>query len=156
LQQQLDIKSLRELEDVIIDAIYQGLFQGQLDQKRKQLEVELAMGRDLKPDSVDSMMRVLQDWSGQSQELLKTIKDKIQHATYMNDAEKKTTRRTWKKVEIVKSTLKAALESDIMQAAELEGAEFLEGGKKSRGRKGPGGGGRMMMDPHMMMRKNFN
>jgi len=159
LQKQLDIKSLRELEDLIIDAIYQGLFQGQLDQRRKQVEIEFAMGRDLKPDSVDSMMRLLQDWSSQSQDLLKTIKEKIQHANFMSDNEKKHREEQDKKIETVKQTLKAAMDSDLMQSTEFEGMEggFFggDGGKKGgRGRKGPGGG----RDPHMPRdnnRRNF-
>ena len=52
----------KELEDLIIDAIYQGVIQGQLDQKRKQLEIEFAMGRDFKPSSIDAMIQVLSSW----------------------------------------------------------------------------------------------
>ena len=33
LQQELDIKDLRELEDLIIEAIYAGIIQAKLDQK---------------------------------------------------------------------------------------------------------------------------
>jgi len=35
LQRDLDIQELRELEDLIIDSIYQGLIHGKLDQKQK-------------------------------------------------------------------------------------------------------------------------
>jgi COP9 signalosome complex subunit 7 len=62
LQQQLEISELRELEDLIIDAIYQGIIQGQLDQKRNQLEVVSTMGRDLKPEAIDNMLIVLNNW----------------------------------------------------------------------------------------------
>ncbi len=62
LQKELEISEVRELEDVIIDAIYQGIIQGKLDQKSKHLHVEFAMGRDLKPDSLDYMLSVLTLW----------------------------------------------------------------------------------------------
>eukprot|EP01115_Flamella_aegyptia_P011888 TRINITY_DN57227_c0_g1_i1.p1 TRINITY_DN57227_c0_g1~~TRINITY_DN57227_c0_g1_i1.p1 ORF type:complete len:180 (-),score=32.38 TRINITY_DN57227_c0_g1_i1:325-864(-) len=62
LQKELDISEVRELEDVIIDAIYQGLIDGKLDQQKKQLDVESAIGRDLKPDALDNMLNVLTLW----------------------------------------------------------------------------------------------
>jgi len=89
LQQQLDMGELRELEDLIIDAIYLGIIQGKLDQKMKQLEVQFSMGRDLKPESIDNMIELLNSWSAQSENLLKTIKEKIAHANFMNEQDKK-------------------------------------------------------------------
>jgi len=146
LQQQLEIQELRELEDLIIDAIYQGLIQGSLDQKSKQLEVEFTMGRDLKPDDVDSMIATLQAWAGQSDNLLKTIKDKIQHANAMSDVEKKHKEEFEKRVENVKANLKASMEAEMLQAAELEGAEgfFAEGERSRKGRAKMKG----FRDPH--------
>jgi len=140
LQQELDITGLRELEDLIIDAIYQGLIQGKLDQKRKQFEIEFAMGRDLKPESLDEMISLLQNWSGQSENLLKTIKDKIQHGNFMSDQEKKHKEDFEKKVENTKLTLKMAMETEMLQAAEFESAELYgKGGRpgKSKGHRDP-------------------
>jgi len=90
LQKELDIAGLRELEDLIIDSVYGGLLDGKLDQRRKHLEVEFTIGRDIKPEQLDEMMAVLTQWSTQSESLLKTIKEKIQHANFINDQEKKT------------------------------------------------------------------
>lgn len=53
---------MRELEDLIIDAIYQGLIQGRLDQHSQKLVVEAAMGRDLKPDALEFAAGVLGKW----------------------------------------------------------------------------------------------
>ena len=44
LSQALDISTARELEDLIIDAIYLDLLHGKLDQKEEQLEVTHTMG----------------------------------------------------------------------------------------------------------------
>jgi len=138
----LDITGLRELEDLIIDAIYQGLIQGKLDQRRKQFEIEFAMGRDLKPESLDDMISVLQNWSGQSENLLKTIKEKVQHGNFMSEQEKKHKEEFEKRVESVKATLKMAMETEMLQAAEFESAELYGKG----GRPGKSKGHR---DPHM-------
>nr|CAG8644225.1 9435_t:CDS:2 [Entrophospora candida] len=72
-----DIPNVRELEDLIIDAIYQDVIKGKLDQKRKQLEVEYTMGRDLRPGQIDHMLQVLNAWSHTSEEILKSIDAKI-------------------------------------------------------------------------------
>jgi len=134
LQEHLDILALRDLEDLIIDAIYQGIIQGSLDQKKQQLEVEFAMGRDLKPDSIDNMIAVLRHWSGQSDTLLSSIKDRVQHASFMNDQQKKHKEEFDKKVENVKKNLKATMESELLHAAEFEGADFFEGERSRKGR----------------------
>jgi len=148
LQQELDITgSIRVLEDLIIDAIYQGLVQGKLDQKQHTFEVEFAMGRDLKPESIDEFIDLLTNWSNQSDVLLRTIKEKIQHANIMNEQEKKHKEEYEKKVDNVKANLKAAMDSDVhmqMQAADFEGGgEFFGGNKGGRQSKNKGGGHHM-------------
>lgn len=137
LQKELEITELRELEDLIIDAIYQGLVNGKLDQKQHNFEVEHAIGRDLKPEDIGQFIDLLSTWSAQSENLLKTIKEKIQHANIMNETEKKHKEDYEKRVETVKSSLKAALESEsmhMMQAAEYESSDFFGGGKGGRGK----------------------
>jgi COP9 signalosome complex subunit 7 len=54
--------SIRELEDLIIDAIYLDILRGKLDQKEQQLEVEYTMGRDLEPGKIESILTALNDW----------------------------------------------------------------------------------------------
>jgi len=53
---------IRELEDLIIDAIYLDILRAKLDQKEQQLEVEYTMGRDLEPGKVESVLATLRDW----------------------------------------------------------------------------------------------
>jgi len=62
LLQALDISNVRELEDLIIDAIYLDLLQGKLDQKEEQLEVSYTTGRDLEPGKLEQVLAALQDW----------------------------------------------------------------------------------------------
>jgi COP9 signalosome complex subunit 7 len=54
--------SIRELEDLIIDAIYLDILRGKLDQKEQQLEVEYTMGRDLEPGRIEKILAALKDW----------------------------------------------------------------------------------------------
>jgi len=150
LQQQLEIQELRELEDLIIDAVYQGIIQGSLDQKSKQLEVEFSMGRDLKPDDLDNMLATLHTWASQADTIMKSIKEKIQHANTMSDIEKKRKEDFEKRVENVKANIKANMEAEMLQAAELEGAEGYFGeGERRKGRgKGMKGFNPRDANPH--------
>jgi COP9 signalosome complex subunit 7 len=54
--------TVRELEDLIIDAIYLDILRGKLDQKEEQLEVEYTMGRDLEPGKLEEVLAALQNW----------------------------------------------------------------------------------------------
>ncbi|MBW0478956.1 hypothetical protein O181_018671 [Austropuccinia psidii MF-1] len=47
LLEQLEIDQIQELEELVIDAIYNGLLKARLDQKRARIELESCMGRDV-------------------------------------------------------------------------------------------------------------
>ncbi|KAF4623791.1 hypothetical protein D9613_001386 [Agrocybe pediades] len=77
LLQSLDVSNVRELEDLIIDAIYLDLLQGKLDQKEEQLEVSYTMGRDLEPGKLELVLAALQDWASTTSAVLATLDNKI-------------------------------------------------------------------------------
>eukprot|EP00349_Pseudokeronopsis_sp_Brazil_P004894 CAMPEP_0202957818 /NCGR_PEP_ID=MMETSP1396-20130829/2212_1 /ASSEMBLY_ACC=CAM_ASM_000872 /TAXON_ID= /ORGANISM="Pseudokeronopsis sp., Strain Brazil" /LENGTH=93 /DNA_ID=CAMNT_0049675527 /DNA_START=270 /DNA_END=551 /DNA_ORIENTATION=+ len=62
LMSALDIKDLRELEDLIIDCIYNDLIKGKLDQMNKILHVNYTYGRDVPKTEVDIMIAKLMAW----------------------------------------------------------------------------------------------
>eukprot|EP01118_Nematostelium_gracile_P002711 TRINITY_DN1296_c0_g1_i1.p1 TRINITY_DN1296_c0_g1~~TRINITY_DN1296_c0_g1_i1.p1 ORF type:complete len:273 (-),score=86.81 TRINITY_DN1296_c0_g1_i1:111-929(-) len=133
LQQQLDIVALRDLEDLIIDAIYQGIIQGSLDQRKQALEIEVAMGRDIRPESIDQMCEVLKAWSGQSDGLLRAIKEKISEANFVHDQEKTRKEEFDKKVESAKKNIKSGLETEVLHHSDFD--DYFEGEGRF-GRKG--------------------
>ncbi|KAH7103280.1 hypothetical protein BKA62DRAFT_828687 [Auriculariales sp. MPI-PUGE-AT-0066] len=59
LQRQLDVPTIRELEDLIIDAIYQDLLVGKLDQRHQRLEVKSVVGRDVPASQLQNMLDAL-------------------------------------------------------------------------------------------------
>lgn len=63
LLEELQVATIRELEDLIIDAIYLDVLRGKLDQKEQQLEIEYTMGRDLEPGKLENLLEALQNWS---------------------------------------------------------------------------------------------
>lgn len=54
--------TIRDLEDLIIDAIYLDILRGKLDQKEQQLEIEYTMGRDLEPGKAEAVLAALKAW----------------------------------------------------------------------------------------------
>ncbi|KAJ7069933.1 hypothetical protein C8F01DRAFT_1207434 [Mycena amicta] len=73
----LDMPTVRELEDLIIDAIYLDVLHGRLDQKQSQLELEYTMGRDLAPGAIDAILVALKDWAETTSSVLQTLDDKL-------------------------------------------------------------------------------
>ncbi|KAH8111490.1 hypothetical protein DFH11DRAFT_1690360 [Phellopilus nigrolimitatus] len=73
LLQTLQIPTIRELEDLIIDGIYLDLMRGKLDQKEQRFEVEYAIGRDFGPGKVESLLNSLQEWANTTSSVLATL-----------------------------------------------------------------------------------
>ena len=55
----LGINEIRQLEDKIIDCIYNDLIKGRLNQKNKSLHVASTYGRDVQTDAVDDILNKL-------------------------------------------------------------------------------------------------
>jgi COP9 signalosome complex subunit 7 len=59
----LSARDIRALEDIIIDAIYAGIFSARLDQRKQRVEVESIMGRDVKgTEEIEHIASVLKQW----------------------------------------------------------------------------------------------
>ena len=58
----LGIQDIRQLEDKVIDCIYNSLLKGRLNQKNKTLHVASTYGRDVQSSAVDDIVAKLQAW----------------------------------------------------------------------------------------------
>ncbi|KAI0005357.1 hypothetical protein BJV74DRAFT_970558 [Russula compacta] len=77
LQTSLDIPTIRQLEDLIIEAIYLDIIRGRLDQKEQQFEVEYTIGRDVPHEAIAGILTSLEHWSTTTATLLKTLDSKL-------------------------------------------------------------------------------
>ncbi|KAI0327314.1 hypothetical protein GY45DRAFT_1257316 [Cubamyces sp. BRFM 1775] len=73
----LDMPTVRDLEDLIIDSIYLDIVRGKLDQKEGQFEVEYTMGRDLEPGKLEQLLASLQNWASTTASVLATLDQKL-------------------------------------------------------------------------------
>ncbi|KDQ52973.1 hypothetical protein JAAARDRAFT_162193 [Jaapia argillacea MUCL 33604] len=133
LLQDLQMPTIRDLEDLIIDAIYMDVLRGRLDQKEQQFEVEYTMGRDLEPGKVESILAALKDWASTTSAVLTTLDVKLSELSSHTLA-KKTADEEYEKA--VTQTLRDVLDK------QKEGAGAGGAGKGVRrgGAAGPFGG----------------
>jgi len=86
LLKELQIASVRELEDLIIDGIYAQVIRGKLDQLNNRLNVEYAIARDVNTTAFNRMEDVLDKWCKNCSALLNVLK---YEATKANQQKKK-------------------------------------------------------------------
>lgn len=83
LLEELDIKHVRDLEDLIIEAIYADIIQGKLDQKNSQLEVDYAgLGRDVRSGDAGHVAATLEAWGQACDAILSCIEQQVEHANF--------------------------------------------------------------------------
>ncbi|KAL7927173.1 hypothetical protein ACQKWADRAFT_99905 [Trichoderma austrokoningii] len=78
LQKALGLSSPREVEDLVITAIYAGLLHATLDPARQAVSVtSVAPLRDLAPGTIPDMISALQGWSSRCQSTLGDLEEQI-------------------------------------------------------------------------------
>eukprot|EP00826_Nyctotherus_ovalis_P012467 TRINITY_DN1329_c0_g2_i1.p2 TRINITY_DN1329_c0_g2~~TRINITY_DN1329_c0_g2_i1.p2 ORF type:complete len:133 (+),score=20.64 TRINITY_DN1329_c0_g2_i1:497-895(+) len=58
----LDLSEVRELEDMVIESIYNGLISAKMDNKQQQLIVDYVSSRDFKIEDADELFSKLERW----------------------------------------------------------------------------------------------
>lgn len=82
LLKELDVNDVRDLEDLIIEAIYSNVVSGELDQKTGHLEVDWTVGRDVGPSDVNIIINTLQQWCNSCESVLSTVQARIVDANH--------------------------------------------------------------------------
>ncbi|CAG0895124.1 unnamed protein product [Darwinula stevensoni] len=110
LLEELEMKNLRELEDVIIEAIYADVINGKLDQRNHQLEIHRAIGRDIRPEDIKEIASTLQDWCETCENMLYNVDSMISMAN--QEREKHIKHRNFVETQIqnLKKTMKTQRE----------------------------------------------
>ncbi|EFC37758.1 predicted protein [Naegleria gruberi] len=112
LLRELDITNVRELEDTLIDCMYQGLLEGKLDQKSKWMEVYETIGRDIKLDDIDQMISVLKNWTVGAKEILKGIDANVEYANKQFKEHNEHKKKYEKEIANIEESIKASIEDE--------------------------------------------
>ncbi|KAJ8774392.1 hypothetical protein K2173_012466 [Erythroxylum novogranatense] len=139
LMKELELPSVRELEDFLIECIYLGIVKGKLNQFKRCFKVEFAAGRDVMPGQLPSMIESAETWFATSDDLLSLVQEKIDLVDMESQLEKNHQMEFKDKIEnlikhvsAVKSSLQrdniwtsvySCIESDI---ATIDGEELVQ------------------------------
>mgnify|MGYP000862233002 CR=1 FL=1 len=162
LMRELEMSSVREVEDLLIECIYGGLLQGRLDQAAGQLDVFSCSARDVNPKELASMSESLlqvrpgsgcpvcapdpthrcvapaphSQWHGGAVQLMASVSEELgRFKQHQEDA------RTWQedldaKVSAVKVTLRSSQDAGdgTFGASELSSMEYDDDKMRKSGR----------------------
>lgn len=62
LLEALALRNVRQLEDLVIEAVYADVLRGSLDQRNQRLEVDYSIGRDIQRQDLSAIAHTLQEW----------------------------------------------------------------------------------------------
>ncbi|XP_010157980.1 PREDICTED: COP9 signalosome complex subunit 7b isoform X2 [Eurypyga helias] len=115
LLKDLDMKNLRELEDLIIEAVYTDIIQGKLDQRNQVLEVDFCIGRDIQKKDISNIVKTLQEWCDGCESVLLGIEQQVLRANQYKDNHHRTQQQVEMEVTNIKKTLKATASSSAQE-----------------------------------------
>ncbi|XP_076087068.1 COP9 signalosome complex subunit 7b-like [Mytilus galloprovincialis] len=145
LLQELDIQNLRNLEDLIIEVIYADIIHGKLDQKNQRLEVDYAIGRDIRSEAVPEIINVLQDWCNGCEAVLQSIKLQITKANQNKENNIRIKQQMEQEVANIKKTLKSTQQTDSEEQMVTDSRDIAmssdkpKKGSKTKGIRGSSG-----------------
>ncbi|XP_071945062.1 COP9 signalosome complex subunit 7b-like [Antedon mediterranea] len=145
LQQELDVNNLRELEDLFIETIYAGVIEGKLDQKNQQLEVDYAIGRDMRQEAIVDIVNTLQQWCDGCETVLSNIEEQIIRANKNKDNCIKKRQQIETEVINIKKAIKASSQdideqhmSTDTREADIQPSKPAKKQSKMKGLRGSG------------------
>jgi COP9 signalosome complex subunit 7 len=117
IQDALGISDTREMEDLVIDSITEGLLQGRLDQMQRVVEIHESVARDVNLDQLDGMIDTLEAWVGRCDNVIAELQ-KSQKLT--NEEIKKEAAKAKKMAEDEANVLERCKALEIERAEQME------------------------------------
>jgi COP9 signalosome complex subunit 7 len=114
LFKELNVNHIRDLEDLIIEAIYCNLFTGVFDQKTGFLNVDWTVGRDVGSIDIDNMIDTLEQWADSCKTILQTVEVCIVNANQTKQNERKHQADVKNEVANIKKALRIQLQDEEM------------------------------------------
>lgn len=144
LLDELDMKNLRQLEDLIIEVIYANVVQGKMDQNKNRLEVEQTIGRDIKRDQLTTMTNILNEWCRNCDNVLRNIEHQMNNANSLKEENHRLKQQIEQQVNNIKKTIKTqdideAMSTDVVNSSPRDHQrDSFEKMKRNAGGKGKG------------------
>jgi len=146
---ELDMKNLRELEDLVIEVVYANVVQGKMDQQKNRLEIEVTIGRDIKEEDLKVVSRVLGDWTRNCDNVLRNVEQQVSNANNCKEEWNKVKQQIEAQVNNIKKTIKTQdlddpMGSDLVNSsprehrADIMAEKMSKRNFKSKGLRGSG------------------
>ena len=134
LSEELKVDNLRDLEDLIIEAIYANLIKAKLDQKAICLEIESTLARDVKLERIDDISNVLTNWITNCENILTNIEKqtKIANSIKAENLNKKTELESY--IASIKKTIKTNnmdMDPDVWEINSMQQNNDFEKNKRA-------------------------
>ncbi|ORX72329.1 hypothetical protein DL89DRAFT_321382 [Linderina pennispora] len=81
LMSELECTDEQQMEDLVIESIYNGLLSAKLDQQRRLVEVDFVVGRDASRADLREMLSVLNSWSAVCDTALSDLNSRISNVS---------------------------------------------------------------------------
>ncbi|CAJ1328628.1 unnamed protein product [Effrenium voratum] len=106
LEAAVDVTGTRALEDLIIEAVYQNLVVGKMDQENNCLIVDSVACRDCRAEDIDYIIETLTAWQASAQDMIRSLDASVSFAVASNEKQKAAQEELEKEVKLIRETLK--------------------------------------------------
>lgn len=106
LQAAVDLHSQREVEDLIIEAVYQNLISGKMDQENQCLIIESSSCRDCRDEDIDEIISTLSWWHESAQKMVTSLDGMVDHTANSFEKHKSSREELEKLVQTTRGLLK--------------------------------------------------
>ncbi|NXD86523.1 CSN7A protein, partial [Halcyon senegalensis] len=106
LLEQLQLKNVRQLEDLVIEAVYADVLRGSLDQRNQRLEVDYSIGRDIRREELSTITHTLQEWCQGCEVVLSGIEEQVSRANQHKEQQLALKQQIESEVANLKKTIK--------------------------------------------------
>jgi len=135
LLKELNVDNVRDLEDLIIEAIYSNVISGELDQESGYLEVNWTVGRDVGANDVDNIINTLQKWCDSCENVLSTVQARIVDANQSKQDALKHRADLNNEIENVKNAIRIQTQEEEMSVDTSASTKKVIKGTRLRGVK---------------------
>lgn len=138
LKEKLGLENLREVEDLIIEAVYAHIIKGKLNQKEQRLEVDFVIGRDIQPQMVDNIIDILSSWREKCESAMSSLEAQITRGNDAKELKLNQKKGVEEQVENIKKTLLSQDESlnrTPLQDLDVESSNQQRSSHKLKGLK---------------------
>jgi len=138
LMDKLGLQKLREVEDLIIEAMYAHIIKGKLNQKEQRLEVDFVIGRDIQPQMVDNIISILNSWRDKCESAMSSLEAQITRGNDAKEVRTSQKKAVEEQVENIKKTLLSqdeTLNRTPLQDLDVESSNQQRSSHKFKGLK---------------------